>query len=152
MVYGQKWTCVETDVSHYRLAAHLSLAIIIYSLIFWALLNYKNKFKLNFTKPTLFILCLIFLILVQIIWGAFTSGLNAGLLYQTWPLMNEKFIANDIIFKNLFSLELLSNPSYVQLMHRLASLFYNFYSILIYFFILEKLIIQNLLNLFLQLF
>ena len=128
----------ETDVSHYRLAAHLSLAIIIYSLIFWALLNYKNKFKLNFTRSTFFILCLIFLILIQIIWGAFTSGLNAGLLYQTWPLMNEKFIANDIIFKNLFSLELLSNPSYVQLMHRWLAYFIIFYSILIYFFYFRK--------------
>ena len=128
----------ETDVSHYRLAAHLSLAIIIYSLIFWALLNYKKKFKLNFTKPTFFILFLIFLILIQIIWGAFTSGLNAGLLYQTWPLMNEKFIANDIIFKNLFSLELLSNPSYVQLMHRWLAYFIIFYSILIYFFYFRK--------------
>ena len=38
----------ETDVSHFRLAAHLSLAIIIYSLIFWALLNYDSKFRLNF--------------------------------------------------------------------------------------------------------
>ena len=128
----------ETDVSHYRLAAHLSLAIIIYSLIFWALLNYKNKFKLNFTRSTFFILCLIFLILIQIIWVAFTSGLNAGLLYQTWPLMNEKFIANDIIFKNLFSLELLSNPSYVQLMHRWLAYFIIFYSILIYFFYFRK--------------
>ena len=128
----------ETDVSHYRLAAHLSLAIIIYSLIFWALLNYKKKFKLNFTKPTFFILFLIFLILIQIIWGAFTSGLNAGLLYQTWPLMNEKFIANDIIFKNVFSLELLSNPSYVQLMHRWLAYLIIFYSILIYFFYFRK--------------
>ena len=128
----------ETDVSHYRLAAHLSLAIIIYSLIFWALLNYKNKFKLNFTKPSLLILCLIFLILTQIIWGAFTSGLNAGLLYQTWPLMNDKFIADDIMIKNIFSLELLSNPSYVQLMHRLLAYFIIFYSVLIYFFYFRK--------------
>ena len=51
----------DTDVSHYRLAAHLSLAIIIYSLIFWGLLNYESKFKLNFTKPTILILCLIFI-------------------------------------------------------------------------------------------
>ena len=133
----------DTDVSHYRLAAHLSLAIIIYSLIFWALLNYKNKLKFNFTKPSLLILCLIFLILAQIIWGAFTSGLNAGLLYQTWPLMNDNFIADDIIIQNVLSLELLSNPSYVQLMHRMLAYFIIFYSVLVYFFYFRKIRYSN---------
>ena len=128
----------ETDVSHYRLAAHLSLAIIIYSLIFWALLNYESKFKLNFTKPTILMLCLTILILVQIIWGAFTSGLNAGLLYQTWPLMNEKFIADDVIIKNVLSFESLSNPSYVQLIHRLLAYFIILYTVIVYFFYFRK--------------
>ena len=128
----------DTDVSHYRLAAHLSLAIIIYSLIFWALLNYESKFKLNFTKPTILMLCLTILVLVQIIWGAFTSGLNAGLLYQTWPLMNEKFIADDVIIKNVLSFESLSNPSYVQLVHRLLAYFIILYTVIVYFFYFRK--------------
>jgi len=127
-----------TDVSHYRLAAHLSLAIIIYSLIFWGLLNYESKFKLNFTISTILILCLVILILIQIIWGAFTSGLNAGLLYQTWPFMNEKFIADDIIIKNVLSTESFSNPSYVQLIHRLLAYFIIFYTIIVYFFYFKK--------------
>ena len=38
---------------------------------------------------------------MQIIFGAFVSGLDAGLIYQTWPLMNESFIADDI---NLYSM------------------------------------------------
>ena len=128
----------DTDVSHYRLAAHLSLAIIIYSLIFWALLNYESKFKLNFTKPTILMLFLTILVLVQIIWGAFTSGLNAGLLYQTWPLMNEKFIADDVIIKNVLSFESLSNPSYVQLVHRFLAYFIILYTVIIYFFYFKK--------------
>ena len=69
---------------------------------------------------------------MQIIWGAFTSGLNAGLLYQTWPLMNDKFIADDIVILNIFSKELFSNPSYVQLFHRFMAYFILFYSCLIY--------------------
>ena len=128
----------DTDVSHYRLAAHLSLAIIIYSLIFWALLNYESKFKLKLTKPIILMLCLTILILVQIIWGAFTSGLNAGLLYQTWPLMNERFIADDVIIKNVLSSESLSNPSYVQLVHRLLAYFIIFYTAIVYFFYFKK--------------
>ena len=113
----------ETDVSHYRLAAHLSLAIIIYGMIFWALLNNsEQKFKIELNKSSLLILFLIFIILLQIIWGAFTSGLNAGLLYQTWPLMNESFIADDVESVKILSSLSLSNPSYVQLFHRLLAL------------------------------
>lgn len=128
----------DTDVSHYRLAAHLSLAIIIYCMIFWSLLNYKKKIFLNYKIATILILFLIILILVQIIWGAFTSGLNAGLLYQTWPLMNEQFIANDVNIKNIISIESLSNPSYVQLLHRLLAYFIILYTFSIYFFYFRR--------------
>ena len=128
----------DTDVSHYRLAAHLSLAIIIYCMIFWSLLNYKKKIFLNYKIATFLILFLIILILVQIIWGAFTSGLNAGLLYQTWPLMNEQFIANDVNIKNIISIESLSNPSYVQLLHRLLAYFIIIYTLSIYLFYFRR--------------
>ena len=128
----------DTDVSHYRLAAHLSLAIIIYCMIFWSLLNYKKKIFLNYKIATFLILFLIILILVQIIWGAFTSGLNAGLLYQTWPLMNEQFIANDVNIKNIISIESISNPSYVQFLHRLLAYFIILYSFSIYFFYFRR--------------
>ena len=128
----------DTDVSHYRLAAHLSLAIIIYCMIFWSLLNYKKKIFLNYKIATILILFLIILILVQIIWGAFTSGLNAGLLYQTWPLMNEQFIANDVNIKNIISIESISNPSYVQLLHRLLAYFIILYTFSIYFFYFRR--------------
>ena len=128
----------DTDVSHYRLAAHLSLAIIIYCMIFWSLLNYKKKIFLNYKIATFLILFLIILILVQIIWGAFTSGLNAGLLYQTWPLMNEQFIANDVNIKNIISIESISNPSYVQLLHRLLAYFIIIYTLSIYFFYFRR--------------
>ena len=128
----------DTDVSHYRLAAHLSLAIIIYCMIFWSLLNYKKKIFLKCKTATFLILFLIILILVQIIWGAFTSGLNAGLLYQTWPLMNEQFIANDVNIKNIISIESISNPSYVQLLHRLLAYFIILYTFSIYFFYFRR--------------
>ena len=44
----------------------------------------------------------LFLIFFQIIFGAFVSGLDAGRLYQTWPLMNENFFPNDVVI-NKFS-------------------------------------------------
>ncbi len=124
----------DTDVSHFRLAAHLSLAVIIYTLIFWSLLNINCDFTINFNLKSSLFLFLIFLILIQIIWGAFTSGLNAGLLYQTWPLMNNNFIADDIEVFKIFSIQSISNPSYVQFIHRLLAYIIIIYTACIYFF------------------
>ena len=74
----------RTDVSHYRLALHLTLAFVIFVLLLWNYLKYKNhenfKFyrKLPFYLPIIFI----FLILLQIVIGAFVYGLDAGQIYQ----------------------------------------------------------------------
>jgi len=128
----------ETDVSHFRLAAHLSLAIIIYSLIFWSLLNIGGQFSFRLSKNTFLMFLLIVFLIIQIIWGAFTSGLNAGLLYQTWPLMNGQFIADDVRLFNILSSETINNPSYVQVFHRLFAYFIVFYIMVIYFFHFKK--------------
>ena len=128
----------ETDVSHFRLAAHLSLALIIYSMIFWSLLNVNFNMSLTFKTETTLIFILFLFVLIQIVWGAFTSGLNAGLLYQTWPLMNENFIADDIEINKLISFLSISNPSYVQLIHRFLAYFIILYSLVIYFLYFRK--------------
>ena len=107
---------------------------LIYSLIFWSLLNVNNKNTFSLTFENFLIFFLIILILIQIIWGAFTSGLNAGLLYQTWPLMNNNFIADDIELIKIFSQNLYNNPSYVQLAHRFLAYFIILYILIIYFY------------------
>ena len=121
----------NVDVSHFRLALHLLTAIIIYSLLFWLLLNNNNIYlNLKINKTNLYLFTLLIITYIQIIFGAFVSGLDAGLIYQTWPLMNEKFIADDIIVDNIFSLDSLNNHSYVQFYHRILA-----YLILIIFFL-----------------
>jgi len=112
----------NVDVSHFRLAMHLFTAIIIYSLLFWLLLNNQNKYLLiKINKSNLPLIILLLATYLQIIFGAFVSGLDAGLIYQTWPLMNESFIADDINFYSIFSLESLNNHSYVQFYHRILA-------------------------------
>ena len=94
----------DVTVSHYRLSLHLIIAIIIISIIFWLILNvYKNKSKsfFNFSKDLLPFQIFIVLILIQIIIGAFVSGLDAGKVYQTWPLMGETYLPNDILIKSI---------------------------------------------------
>jgi cytochrome c oxidase assembly protein subunit 15 len=108
----------NVSVSHYRLAFHLFTAFIILSSLLWIFLNYHNKQNKNFFEinSNLIILkFLIFLIFAQIIVGALVSGLDAGKIYQTWPLMNGKYFPDDYFFNDLFDL---NNPSFVQLLHR----------------------------------
>ena len=110
----------RTDVSHYRLSLHLTLAFVIFGFLLWNLLKYKNnnKFmvniKLPYFLPNIFLIC----VLLQISLGAFVSGLDAGKIYQTWPLMGENYFPNDSSVDQLFLLNLFDNPSLVQFIHR----------------------------------
>ena len=121
------------DVSHFRLSIHLLIAFLILSLIFW---NYlKTKVINNNTRRISVFLPLIFLILVfvQIVVGAFVSGMDAGKIYNSWPLMGNTYFPNDNDFKDLFKLSAFSDPSLVQFMHRnLAYLIMFFYFFIFY--------------------
>ena len=123
----------RVDVSHFRLSIHLLIAFLILSLIFW---NYlKTKIINNNTRRISVFLPLIFLILVfiQIVVGAFVSGMDAGKIYNSWPLMGNTYFPNDNDFKDLFRLSAFSDPSLVQFMHRnLAYLIMFFYFFIFY--------------------
>ena len=123
----------KIDVSHYRLSLHLVTAFIILSIVFWKFLkltNLKNNqitIKLNSLK---FFLLLIFL---QLIIGAFVSGMDAGKVYNTWPLMGSTYFPNDSSFAEFLNLEVFDNPSIVQFVHRnLAYLIIFIYLYMLY--------------------
>ena len=109
-----------TDVSHYRLALHLTLAFIIFILLLWNYLKYKNQQSLIHNKrlPSYLPILFISSVLIQICMGAFVSGLDAGQIYQTWPLMNQSYFPDDSNIKDLFSMNALETPSIVQFIHR----------------------------------
>ena len=124
----------DVTVSHYRLSLHLSTALIIISSIFWLIINIKNnthKGFFNVAKKNIIFQMLFFLILLQVILGAFVSGLDAGKIYQTWPLMGQSFVPNDLILKNFNNFFDFNNHSLVQFYHRNLA-----YLITIYIFIL----------------
>ena len=129
-----------TDVSHYRLALHLTLAFIIFILLLWNYLKYKNQQSLIHNKklpsylPILFISC----VLIQICMGAFVSGLDAGQIYQTWPLMNQSYFPDDSNIKDLFSMNALETPSIVQFIHRNIA-----YFIILLFSLIAAMIYRN---------
>ena len=108
----------NVSVSHYRLAFHLFTAFIIFTSLLWIFLNHyyaRNKNFLQINSNFLLLKILIFLIFTQIIIGAFVSGLDAGKIYQTWPLMNSSYLPSDYSFNEFFNF---SNPSFVQFLHR----------------------------------
>ena len=124
----------RVDVSHYRLSLHLFIAFIILSLVFWKFLKLTNvrinqiSIKLNLIK---FFLLLLFL---QLIIGAFVSGMDAGKIYNTWPLMGSSYFPDDSMISDFFSLKVFDDQSLVQFIHRnLAYLIVIIYFYMLFF-------------------
>ena len=134
----------RVDVSHFRLSVHLLVAFLILSLILWNYLKLKNTIiinqKLGYSIPLIFLI----LIFLQISTGAFVSGMDAGQIYNSWPLMGSSYFPDDNKFINLFSLEAFSDPSLVQFMHRNLA----YFILLFYLLILIKVYKNNLNNFF----
>lgn len=108
------------SVSHYRLSLHLFLAFIILSTLVWYFFNHKNSHQkfFNLSRSYLSIKVFIFLLYLQIIFGAFVSGLDAGRVYQTWPLMNNTYFPDDIKINTFLDLINLNHHGLVQYIHR----------------------------------
>ncbi len=109
------------DVSHYRLAMHLTTAFITFSFALWIALDIKfpSKKEVDTSFRNLIRITFI-LLLIQIIWGAFVAGLDAGFIHNTWPLMNDNkwvhetvFIEQNPVWKNF-----VEGKSGVQFIHR----------------------------------
>ena len=122
----------RVDVSHFRLSAHLFIAFLILSMIFW---NYlKMKENQNILTPIKKMIPFLFLILIfiQIIIGAFVSGMDAGKVYNSWPFMGTSYFPDDNEFINLFSVSALSDPSLMQFIHRNLAYVIGFFYLLIF--------------------
>ncbi len=131
----------NTTVSHFRLAVHLNIALILFVSIFWYFLNilkFKSKYFFYVNKEDFFIKFFVIILFLQITLGAFTSGLDAGQIYQTWPSMNNKFLPDDYDFRNIIIKDIFNDPSVVQFLHRMMA-----YLILVYFL---SILIYSLIN------
>ena len=109
------------DVSHYRLALHLTFAFITFAYTLWVALDliYPNKVQAIVPLRKLARISLVFLV-IQIIYGGFVAGLNAGLIHNYWPLMSDgQFLHDSIILeKDSWFLRLTEGKSGVQFVHR----------------------------------
>jgi cytochrome c oxidase assembly protein subunit 15 len=124
------------DVSHFRLALHLTTAFITFAYTFWVALDliYPEKKKIEKSLRTIARYALVILLL-QIIYGGFGAGLNAGLIHNHWPLMSDGQFIHDSVFleqKNLL-LSFTEGKSGVQFIHRILAYFVVAMMVLLYF-------------------
>ncbi|MDC1137431.1 COX15/CtaA family protein [Candidatus Pelagibacter sp.] len=122
------------DVSHYRLSLHLVTAFIILSVIFWKFLK-LTKIQAQYISINInLIKVFLFLLFLQLIIGAFVSGMDAGKVYNTWPLMGSSYFPDDSQFIEFLNVNIFDNPSIVQFIHRnLAYLILGIYIYILFY-------------------
>ncbi|MDA7948317.1 MAG: COX15/CtaA family protein [Hyphomicrobiaceae bacterium] len=114
----------RTDVSQYRLAAHLSAAVLIFGYIFWVTARMGRE---HVSAPPasdalrLSAIGLTVAVFVQIALGAFVAGMDAGQGYNTWPLMDGAVIPDGLGVMSPWYLNLFENALTVQFNHRVVA-------------------------------
>ncbi len=110
----------RTDVSHFRLATHLLMAFVILGGLVWTALDLRQyaKDKSGPARLTGFGLAVLGILFIQLLFGAYTAGLNAGFLSNTWPLMNGSLIPAGIDWSNGVWNLINNHPVVVHFIHR----------------------------------
>ena len=111
----------RTDVSHYRLAVHLLTALFIIGGLVWTALDLlalarDPAARLAALRP--FALFVLLILLAQLMFGAFTAGLDAGYVSNTWPLMNDRLVPDGIQWLGSLWATVSSDPYLVHFIHR----------------------------------
>ncbi len=129
---------VRTDVSQYRLAAHLGAACLLFVALIWvarSLVPPRAGKRVDMPMGWRWAVAGLGAVLyLQLIAGAFVAGLDAGLAHNTWPLMDGRFIPNGLGimqpgWKNLFE-----NGMTVQFNHRMIAYFIAAYAFALFWF------------------
>ncbi|WP_342642393.1 COX15/CtaA family protein [Rhodoligotrophos ferricapiens] len=113
----------RTSVSQYRLAAHLGLAVLIFGVIWWTALRLGDTARGRLAKQrgqhgAKWLVALIFL---QVLLGGLVAGLDAGMGYNTWPLMEGAFIPEGLLHMSPWWLNAFENAMTVQFNHRMLA-------------------------------
>jgi cytochrome c oxidase assembly protein subunit 15 len=114
----------RVEVSQYRLATHLVLALLIFAAIVWTVRRLSDRepsqpiFRLRITSRILLVL-----VFVQLYFGALVAGLRAGKVYNTWPSIDGGFIpsAARLFFEQPWWRNLFDNTLTVQFEHRMMA-------------------------------
>lgn len=109
------------SVSHFRLAAHLLLALLVSQWLLWMLLDIRAPWKRDAAplpgglKAPLSLLSLLYL---QITYGAFVAGKRAGFMSSTFPDMNGEYLPGAFFTGSSLANDLVNNPLAIHYIHR----------------------------------
>ena len=110
----------RTDVSHFRLAVHLLTALFILGGLVWTALDLRQLAR-GIQRParmTALGAAVFGVLFIQLLFGAYTAGLNAGYVSNTWPLMNDHFIPGGINWVSGIWVALNNDPYLIHFIHR----------------------------------
>jgi cytochrome c oxidase assembly protein subunit 15 len=125
------WFMVEsgfaerTDVSQYRLAAHLSLALLIYAYVFWMALGFLQPEPEASAEGGMLrglLVAFLAVLAVTLISGAFVAGTNAGLIYNSFPLMGDYIVPPEYGQLQPFIMNVFENVAAIQFNHRILAM------------------------------
>ena len=111
----------RTDVSHYRLAVHLLTAFFILGGLVWTALDLKALVKNPAAKPariTPFTTSVFVILFIQMLFGAWVAGLNAGYVSNSWPLMNDRLYPDGVDTAKGVFFALVNDPYLTHFVHR----------------------------------
>lgn len=111
----------RTDVSHFRLAAHLLTALFLLAGLVWTARDLDALARDPSARPARLTgggIAVIAILFVQLLLGAWVAGLNAGFVASTWPLMNDHFVPEGIDWAGGAWLALTNDPFLIHFLHR----------------------------------
>lgn len=111
----------RTDVSHFRLAAHLLTALFLLAGLVWTARDLDAQARDRAARPARLTgggVAVIAILFVQLLLGAWVAGLNAGFVSSTWPLMNDHVVPEGIDWAGGAWLALTNDPFLIHFLHR----------------------------------
>lgn len=111
----------RTDVSHYRLAVHLLTALFIMGGLIWTALDLRQLARTDVHMPsrlTGFALTILLILFIQLLFGAWVAGLNAGYVSNSWPLMNGRIYPEGVDWSQGAWFALTHDPFLTHFIHR----------------------------------
>ena len=113
-------------VSHYRLATHFMSALLVFSTLLFIILKWKTPTVLQRHPLFKYHVVFIFLLILQLVWGAFTAGyvsghqtkIRPGHIYNSWPKMGDQWIPDSMLTEGSWLHRISENPSGIQFVHR----------------------------------
>jgi cytochrome c oxidase assembly protein subunit 15 len=109
------------EVSHIRLATHLLLALFIYGALIWTALDLRTLARDRASRPatlTVTAAWALSILGLQLMFGAYVAGLDAGFAYNSWPRMGDEWFPSGTPMLQPFITNFVDNPIMVQFVHR----------------------------------